>query len=208
MRADLRQMLRDGEGERLDFKQTISSATKIAKTMSAFANHKGGVLLVGVRDNKTISGVRSEEEKYMLELAAAFHCKPEVGIEVEEIPVGNQVVLKCTVEQGKNRPYYAKAEDGKWWAYIRVRDKSLLASKIVLDVMKRNSANEGVYIEYGKNEKAILEYLQNNERITLNEFKSLVNISSRRASRILVNLISAGVIRSHTYEKTEFFTLA
>lgn len=201
-------MLRDGEGESLDFKQTISSATKIAKTMAAFANHKGGVLLVGVRDNKTIRGVRSEEEKYMLELASAFHCKPEVGIEVEEIPVGNQLVLKCTVEQGKNRPYYAKAEDGKWWAYIRVADKSLLASKIVLDVMKRNSANEGVYIEYGKNEKAVLEYLQNNERITLNEYKNLVNISSRRASRILVNLIRAGVIRSHTYEKTEFFTLA
>lgn len=208
MRADLKKMLRDGEGESLDFKQTISSATKIAKTMAAFANHKGGVLLVGVRDNKTIRGVRSEEEKYMLELASAFHCKPEVGIEVEEIPVGNQLVLKCTVEQGKNRPYYAKAEDGKWWAYIRVADKSLLASKIVLDVMKRNSANEGVYIEYGKNEKAVLEYLQNNERITLNEYKNLVNISSRRASRILVNLIRAGVIRSHTYEKTEFFTLA
>ena len=61
-----------GESEVLDFKKTISSASKIAKTMSAFANHKGGTLLVGVNDNKTIAGVRSEDEKYMLDLAIFY----------------------------------------------------------------------------------------------------------------------------------------
>ena len=48
-----------GEDETLDYKQEISSAHKIAKTMCSFANHKGGVLLVGIRDNKSIAGVRS-----------------------------------------------------------------------------------------------------------------------------------------------------
>ena len=74
------QLISRGEGEQLDFKKTISSANKIAKTMAAFANHKGGTLLVGVNDNKTISGVKSEDEKYMLDLAASFYCKPEIKI--------------------------------------------------------------------------------------------------------------------------------
>ena len=38
--AHIRKMLLGGESEVLDFKQTISSAAKIAKTMVSFANHK------------------------------------------------------------------------------------------------------------------------------------------------------------------------
>ena len=71
-----------GESDVLDFKKTISSASKIAKTICAFANHKGGSLLVGVNDNKSISGVRSEDEKYMLDLAAHFYVKPEINIDL------------------------------------------------------------------------------------------------------------------------------
>ena len=62
----IQQLIAKGESDILDFKKTISSANKIAKTMSSFANHKGGTLLIGVNDNGTISGVRSEDEKYML----------------------------------------------------------------------------------------------------------------------------------------------
>jgi predicted transcriptional regulator len=63
-------------------------------------------------------------------------------------------------------------------------------------------------IQYGKNEEMLLKYLEENERITLMEFKKMVNISRWRASKILVNLISAGVVRNHTHEKKEFYTLA
>ena len=76
----IQQLIAKGESDTLDFKKTISSASKIAKTMSSFANHKGGRLLVGVNDNGTISGVRSEDEKYMLDLAASFFCKPEIKL--------------------------------------------------------------------------------------------------------------------------------
>ena len=116
----------NGENEVLDFKKTISSASKIAKTMSAFANHKGGTLLVGVNDNKTISGVRSEEEKYMLEMAAEFYVKPKINLTITEWEFGGKVVLEAIIAEGLDKPYYAKDEDGKWWAHIRVR--SILAS--------------------------------------------------------------------------------
>lgn len=208
MNDRIKRYLIDGEGDMLDYKQEISSANKIAKTMVSFANHKGGTLLVGVRDNRSIAGIRTEDEKYMLDLAASFYCKPEITLEILEHDIGGKVVLECIVPEGDNKPYSAKGEDGKWWVYIRNKDKSLLASKIVVDVLRRQASNKGTLIKYGKNEEMLLKYLAENERITLNEFKKKINISRWRASKILVNLISAGVVRNHTHEKTEFYTLA
>jgi hypothetical protein len=40
------------------------------------------------------------------------------------------------------------------------------------------------------------------------EYSRLVNISEQRATRILVSLVRAGVMRIHTMEKMDFFTLA
>ncbi len=208
MNDRIKRYLIDGEGDMLDYKQEISSANKIAKTMVSFANHKGGTLLVGVRDNRSIAGIRTEDEKYMLDLAASLYCKPEITLDILEHDIGGKVVLECIVPEGDNKPYSAKGEDGKWWVYIRNKDKSLLASKIVVDVLRRQASNKGTLIKYGKNEEMLLKYLAENERITLNEFKKKINISRWRASKILVNLISAGVIRNHTHEKTEFYTLA
>ena len=55
----LDRIIAEGEHERQDFKYSISDARKIARTLSAFANHSGGRLLVGVRDNGSIAGVRN-----------------------------------------------------------------------------------------------------------------------------------------------------
>lgn len=205
---ELQYLIFKGENETLDFKQEISSASKIAKTMVSFANNKGGRLLVGVRDNKSIAGVRSEDEKYMLGLAGDFYCKPTIHVEVIEHEIEGKTVLEAIIPEGKDKPYYAKDDDGKWWVYVRTNDKSMLASKVVVDVLKRQSSGKGTMIKYSHNEKALLEYLKKNERITLKEYTKLVNISRWRASKILVNLISAGVIYAHNTEKTEFYTLS
>jgi predicted HTH transcriptional regulator len=112
------------------------------------------------------------------------------------------------IEASNTKPHFALGEDQKWWAYIRVKDKSVLASKIVLDVLKKESKGESALIEFSSKEKALLEYLEANEKITLKEYCNLINISRRRASRILVNLVLSGVIRVHSSEKTEFYTAA
>jgi predicted HTH transcriptional regulator len=202
------QLVAKGENDVLDFKKTISSAAKIAKTLSAFSNHKGGRLLIGVNDNKTISGVRSEDEKYMLDMAAGFYCKPEVKLAFTEWEIGGKTVIEAIIPEAKDKPVYAKDEDGKWWVHIRVKDQSLLASKIVVDVLKRESKKEGTLITYTKHEESLLHYLGKQPKITTKELCKLLNISRWRAQKMLVNLVSAGIIRNHTTEKEEFFTLS
>lgn len=197
-----------GESDVLDFKQTISDATKIAKTMVSFANHKGGVLLIGVKDNGEIAGIRSEDEKYMIDMAGGFYCKPEIRPEIREWELGSKTVLEVHIPEGKHKPYYARDTSNQWWVYIRVKDQSLLASKIVVDVLKRQTDQEGSLISYTRHESSLLKYLEKHPRITLKEVCKLLNISRRRAQKMLVNLVSSGIVRNHTHEKTEFFTLA
>ena len=90
-------LISGGENETLDFKQEISSVSKISKTIVSFANHKGGKLLVGVKDNKSISGVRSEEEKYMLDMAANFFCKPPIDIQIQEWETDGKIILDSAI---------------------------------------------------------------------------------------------------------------
>ena len=69
-------LIAEGEHQQQDFKFEISDARKIAKTLSAFANTDGGKLLIGVKDNGKIAGVRSDEEQYMIEAAARTLLQP------------------------------------------------------------------------------------------------------------------------------------
>jgi predicted HTH transcriptional regulator len=203
----VKQMILEGESVNLDFKRTITSCEKIAKTMVSFANNKGGRLFIGVADDGTIKGVKSEdEEKYMIEKAATFYAKPMLEPIFEEIYIDEKLVLVVDILKSEQKPHYSLGEDKKWWVYIRVKDKSVLASKIVVDVLRKEYQEEGVLINYSSKEKALLEYLEKNERITLKEYAAMLNLSRRRASRIMVDLILAGVIRIHTTEKEEFYT--
>jgi len=206
---NLKKLIFEGEGVTLDFKKTITSCEKIARTMVAYANNKGGRLLIGVADDGAIKGVKSEdEERYMITKAAHFFARPALEPIFEEIYVDDKLVLVVEIEQSNMKPHYALAEDGKWWVYVRVKDKSVLASKIVVDVLKRSSDTEGVLIEYSNKEKTLLEYLEKTARINIKECCELLNIGRRKAQKLLVDLILSGVVRINTTEKEEFYTAA
>jgi predicted HTH transcriptional regulator len=79
-KAFLLRLIREGEYQRQDFKYRVADACKLAKSVSAFANTDGGRLLIGVRDDGNLSGVRSEEEIFMMHQAAYRYCKPEPSI--------------------------------------------------------------------------------------------------------------------------------
>jgi predicted HTH transcriptional regulator len=206
---NIKKQIFEGEGVKLDFKKTITSCEKIARTMVSFANNKGGRLLIGVADDGTIKGVKSEdEERYMITKAAHLYARPALEPVFEEVYVDDKLVLIVDTPESTLKPHYALAEDGKWWAYVRVKDKSVLASKIVVDVLKRSAENMGVLIEYSSKEKSLLEHLEKTTRITVKEYCDLIKVGRRAAQRILVNMVLAGVIRIHTTDKEEYYTAA
>lgn len=203
----IKNLIAEGEGLELDFKYQITSASKIAKTLVAFANTEGGRLLIGVKDNGNIIGVKSDEEIYMIELAAEKYCDPPVKVEMNDWTVDGKVVLEVKVLKSDQKPHYAKDENGKWLVYIRKEDENLLADKVLVEVYKREKRKQHTLIRYEKPEQLLLDYLSKNPQITFMEFCRLAKIPPRIAERVLVNLVSIGVVDVQLTGKANFFTL-
>ena len=121
----IHQLVAEGEHEHQDFKFEISDARKIARSISAFANTGGGRLLVGVKDNGKIAGIRSEEEIYMIEAAANMYCQPKVKIETKTYIAEGRTVLEIDIDEAITKPICALDEENKPKAYIRIADEKL-----------------------------------------------------------------------------------
>jgi predicted HTH transcriptional regulator len=205
---NIKKLILQGEGTTLDFKKTITNNEKIAKSLVAFANNRGGQLLIGVADDGSIRGVKSEEEeKYMIIKSAHQYCKPAIEPEFEEIYVDNKLVLVAKIPQSNTKPHYALDENKEWWVYFRVKDKSILASKIIIDVLKQQHLESGQLINYTNQEQKLLQFLHTERRITLKQFSKLTRSSYKQAQKILVSFILADLIQPHTSEKEEYFTM-
>lgn len=203
----VKQLIQQGEHQSLDFKHTINSERKIAKTLVAFANTNGGKLLVGVKDNGKIKGVEIEEEKHILLGAAEVFCKPPIPLTFSVDRVDGKNILIVDVQKSEQKPHLAKDENNKWWAYIRVMDQCLLATKVMLDVMKLDTKGLSSKLTYGTPEKRLLELIEINGPITLKQFYKQANISRPRAIKILVNMIRMRIIKVLSNEKEEYYSL-
>ena len=207
--SDLEELISRGEGDRLEFKKTITHLDKIARTLSAFANTRGGIILVGVLDNGKICGIDPEEEKHSLQKAADFYCDPPVRLFFKEVEHDDDLtVLKTIVPESKHKPHLAKAKENDWRGYVRVKDESVQTSKMVLHSLKTEEKTKPAYEPITRQETMLLLQFQKQSRITLKQFMGLANISRQRASRILVNLVLHGHIRLHDQEKEPYYTLS
>lgn len=206
--AELRNLIQTGEGTFLEFKKTIPNPQKIAREIAAFANTKGGTILVGVDDNKHISGVSAYfEEEFLLMEAAQKWCVPAVPLQIELVHSGMEDVMVVSVPEMEKKPVYVKGKK-KRLVFIRIRDESTLASDEQTEILKQQYSDDGVTFEYGKNEQMLFRYLNEYGEITVSKFAQIVNVTSYRASRILVNLVSAGVLKIFRRYEEDVFTFA
>ncbi len=204
----IKDLITEGEHQQLDFKFEISDSKKIARSLVAFANTDGGRLLVGVKDNGTIAGVRSEEEYYMVEGAASMYCKPEISFSTREWRIEGKLVLEIIVEKSREKPHSAPDKDGKWKVFVRVKDQNLPGNKVLLMLWKHKKSGKGVQIRYREQEELLLHHLQENAHITVSGFTKLAGIPSFLAEKILVNFILLGIIYMDITEKQTYYRLS
>lgn len=203
----IKKLIAEGEHQQLDFKFEISDSKKIARTLAAFANTDGGKLLIGVKDNGSITGVKTDEEYYMIEAAAEIHCKPSVPFEFRKWIVDGKCVLEITIPKG-NPPVMAKDERGSWQAYVRINDENFIADKILQEYWKRKNNHKGTYLSYTKSENELLLYLEKNDHITVEKFAKVAHITLKHAEEIILKLLSLEVIKIEFNGHKTIFTLA
>lgn len=215
-RHQLREIIAGGESDTVEFKRKFTSDVKIAKELIAFANSKGGYLLVGVDDDKTIVGVRSEKEEIsQLETVCHYYIDPPLEPQIEIINIEYEDVIVVYVEESTEKPHRLTVDaQGKHLekiherpVFIREGAAALQASKEVIKVLEASNEEEGVTLSIGKHEKRLFEYLEAKNKITAKEFANIANISERRAIRLLIRLVKIGMIRLYSHEKTDYYTL-
>jgi predicted HTH transcriptional regulator len=196
-------LIKSGEHQTLDFKFEISNSRKIAKTLVAFSNTDGGKLLIGVKDNGKIAGVRTDEEFFMVQAAADMYCNPVVTFESKRWVVEGKTVLEITIPKGTEYPYFAQTEPNKWLAYVRVKDENILATPVHLKFWRNKTHNSGILIEYGEKVKNLLKYLEINPAITISKFCRTAFLPKSAAENILADLIYFGLIEM-VYQNSHF----
>ena len=203
----LYKLIEEGEHQRQDFKYCINDSKKIAKSLVAFANTDGGRLLIGVKDNGKIAGISTDEEFYMVEAAAKIYSDPPIDFSTRQWQIEGKIVLEITIIPSDKRPHFAKDENGKWLAYIRIDDENVLAHKIQINVWKKQRSTKGILFTYSKDEKFLIDLLQKNESITFSKYLRTANISRQKAETILTDFIVMNVVLMHTAKEGTVFSI-
>ena len=189
----IQSLVAEGEHERQDFKFSISDARKIARSVSAFANTGGGRMLIGVKDNGELAGVRNEEDIYVVEQAAQRYCRPEVEVEFTAFRVDeHKIIIRASIPQVAVRPVRCQEPDGRWRAYTRVADENIVAHPLMVRTWL---ADAPVSFSLDSTSSALLELLDSNPGgMEVADIAIALGVSQRRAENLIVSLASAGVV--------------
>jgi predicted HTH transcriptional regulator len=194
MSLKLLKMIAEGEHQRQDFKYCINDSRKIARSMVAFSNTDGGRLLLGVRDNGSVAGVKSDEEYYMAEAAAKLYSKPQVNFQTHQWHIEGKSVLEIVIPKGSETPYQAQNDEGRWLVYIRRDDQNIVAPAILLKVWEQKKNLQGVFIRFSEEEKRLLSLLESEHHLSLNQFTRKAKLPRWKVEKLLVKLIVIGII--------------
>ncbi len=115
---ELIELISRGEDSRTQFKraQDVTNAKSLAGEMVAFANSKGGRILIGVDDDGSITGLSPSDIRRINQLisSTATDCvRPSINPETENISIGEELVMVVTVPEGISKPY--ADNDGVFW---------------------------------------------------------------------------------------------
>lgn len=142
---NIKEILKQPEGRRLEFKAVLPEHSDLAKTVVAFANDAGGELYIGINDNPRIA-VGLEEDKLMameekISNTIFDRCYPAILPEIKFVSENDKHLIQVTIFRGSTPPYYLK-EKGKWQGtYIRVGSTNRLADETIIAELERKKRN-------------------------------------------------------------------
>lgn len=198
-------LISQGEHQRLDFKQEIDDARKIARAMAAFANAGGGTLLIGVKDNGAICGIRTEEELYMLQAAAEYYAKPKIPYTIKWWQVGGKNILEAIIVESKTKPHYVQNEKGKWTVYVRVNDQNLVAEPIWIHLIKVTQQQKLKNIEIKAHEQKILALFRKNEELSFNSIERMSFLPHKIVKDVVTRLVLVHILDFRLQAKGTLF---
>ncbi len=175
--ADLRIVIQEGEGTTLEFKQSLPGS--LARDLVAMANTIGGRLLLGVRDDGTVVGVKDANSLRARIQDMARNCDPPVTVRVE--PVGDVLVIH--VRESEAKP--VQCSDGFFWRQGAATQK--LSRKEIRDFFRTEGA-----VRFDLAPCPRFRYPQDFDRAKYDAWLKLSGIAGKpRTEDVLVNIEAA-----------------
>ncbi len=207
---DIKKLVLEGETDILEFKKKANFPEKIVKEIVAFANTRGGRLLIGVDDDGTVTGVKNyEEDIYSLNEAITNYCIPSIKYQLDVVKMNEKrAVLHYNIYESKDKPHYVKDDyQGKnRKSYLRLADRSIQASREMIEILKKRQRSKNIKVNFGEKERILMNYLGEHEKITLKTFSEIAGIKRSSASRTLIWLVSANILDIEAREDEDIFT--
>lgn len=138
---DLITLLTRPEGKTLEFKRDLSSPENVLKTIIAFANTSGGILVLGVEDGtkevKGISNILTEEER--LANLIADNISPKLVPSIEVMSWRKTQVLAVEIYPSASRPHSLNRLGPEEGVFVRVGSTNRRADRVLIEEMRRYS---------------------------------------------------------------------
>jgi len=140
----IKNLLQRQEGKTLEFKRDLSSPDKVLRSVVAFANTAGGILLIGIEDGtRAVVGVKDplDEEERIANLISDS-ISPQLAPDIEILPWRNTYLVGARIHPGPSRPYFLRKLGKKKGTFIRVGSTNRIADHNMLEELQRTARNE------------------------------------------------------------------
>ena len=203
----IERLIERGETQKQDFKFEVSDSKKIARSISAFANTDGGKLLVGVKDNGVVAGVRSEEELHMLQAAAQLYCQPEVELKFTQWQVEDKKILEVDISKTVDELVLAPDRNEVYKVFVRVKDENILANGIFIKNWEQKKVGRAVDIQYAEIEKAFIKTLEKHQPINFSQLRKKLEIPPQKLNQLILDFMMIDMVELEITEKAYFYRL-
>ena len=130
---EIKELIRHGETETVEFKGKIGKPQEFVETIVAFANTKGGILLLGVDDHSKVVGIPENGYEDTITNILRSHCSPQVKCEISRRQLDEKDIIVIRVEEGKDKPYFVRDKG----PYIRANATDRIATRYEIDEIYR-----------------------------------------------------------------------
>ena len=101
-------LIRQGEGQTIEFKEKFPKSKDLAREFCAFANTNDGYILLGVKDNQTLVGINwSPEDDVKIINIGSNSCQPHIIPLVDKVMINDKQIVILTIPEGASKPYKA-----------------------------------------------------------------------------------------------------
>jgi predicted HTH transcriptional regulator len=200
--SEVAERIAEREGKALEFKRGLPGDAKVARTLCAFANTRGGLLLVGVGDRGELVGApRPPETVARLRAVARERLEPPLEVLAGTVELEGRRITWCSVPLSPGRPHAALDDAGQRTVLVRVGASNRRASGATLAAIR---AQRAAGRRPDALQRAVLSWIEARGRrgppggdATVRGFAEAHNVGVQRARRAFTQLEQSGRLVGH-----------